>query len=196
MAQTLMLLGKIQLERGKAPEAETTLREAVAIMTTLAGRESVRVADILAPLSQSLTAQGKLEEAEKLARETVAIRQAKQEPGHSSQSWALRELDAILRKRGDYTGAEPVARQIVEWRRKQYGPDHEHVAAAIESLADLLRAAGKNREADEEISKANGHSENFRPILRRHPAAPRRWNCGTPEIAPDEKATGWKRPRR
>jgi hypothetical protein len=174
MALVLIQLGKIELERGNPvvfrtsdysiPEevvkkqkdgarvaaGEADLRQALVLMTAVAGRESVKTAAVLLPLSQGLIVQGRLEEAETLARELVSTMEAKQEPSHAGQETALRLHESILRKLGNYAAAEPVARKIVAWNERKYGLRDERVVRARQRVVGVLELAGKSREAEEE----------------------------------------------
>jgi len=83
VASALENIGAIELELGKAPQAEEHLREAHAMMTKLVGGDHRHIATLLAELADALLAQEKADEAKRSLDTGLAIAERAHAPSES-----------------------------------------------------------------------------------------------------------------
>jgi eukaryotic-like serine/threonine-protein kinase len=162
---------------GRFPEAESLLRDALAMQKRISGAKPN--GRLISDLGSVLLVQGKLTQAEPVFREALAIRR--------DSARAHRDLGVVLDRQGKASEAEPLFRRAVEidagvdpyresfdldllanalrhqqkWseaettfrkalelRRTSLGDDDHEVADILLELDDLLRAQGKSSEVE------------------------------------------------
>lgn len=148
-ATTLINLGLVELERGKAAEAEPLLREGIAILRRSRETESPDYAGALNNLAALAEHRSHYSEAEALYREALALK--RKVVGNSSEEVALglNNLAGALLAQGKAAPAEGLYREALALRRRLYGPKpHPEVATSLNNLASLLEDRGERTEAE------------------------------------------------
>ena len=139
------------LHQGRLEEAETLLRQALAMRWALepAGEhDPPEVATLLADLALVLKTGGYLDEAEARLREALAINLRQLGDGHPEVATNLNNLAELLRERGDCEDAIPIYRQILELKAKLYGEHHIDLAVTQNNYAGCLADLGRWDEAE------------------------------------------------
>jgi len=142
------LLGGIQQDEGKLPEAEASFREA------LEGQRSVLAAgdpDVLTSINNLgllLQHEGKLGEAERYLRDAVALERRRAAPDDPDLLMVLNNLGSFLQQQGKVVEAEPYLREVLEKCRRTLGNDHPHTLTAISNVALGYQTEGRLTEAE------------------------------------------------
>ncbi len=150
---------------GRLDEAETLLREAMAMHEAVEGPDGPSVAWDLHSLSTVLVNQYELEEAETLARRSLAMYRRYREQGltdvggpapdeQSMLADALGSLVMLLYQKRDFEEALPIAREAVAVARAEVGEVHPQTAMALNNLGAVLSATGRPAEALEHYEQA------------------------------------------
>jgi CHAT domain-containing protein/Tfp pilus assembly protein PilF len=132
---------------GKYAEAETLLREALAVNEKVLGPGHPYTANAHSYLASILNARGRYAEAEPLYRKALAVNEKALGPGHPGTARCCNNLALSLRARGRYTEAEPLLRRALATLEAVQGPEHPATATACNNLALNLHDQGRNREA-------------------------------------------------
>jgi serine/threonine-protein kinase len=134
---------------GRIADAETELREAIAVYRAGAGPQSIGAAGTQLRLADLvLDWRGDTVQAESLMRSALAITRAALGDEHPRTSWAMTDLAELLTQRGQYREAEQLAGAAVEIERRTFGAHHLNVANSASSLVGAYIAAGKLTEAE------------------------------------------------
>lgn len=150
---------------GQLDEAETLLREALAMHVAVEGADSPDVAWDLHSLSTVLVNKHELDEAEVLARRSLAMYRRYREQGltdlggpapdeQSMLTDALGSLVMLLYQQRDFEEALPLAREALEVARSEVGEAHPQMAMALNNLGAVLSAIGRKEEALERYEQA------------------------------------------
>jgi eukaryotic-like serine/threonine-protein kinase len=146
--ELLDTVGNVYRELGDYTKAERMVRKALALRTTLFGRNDRRVADSLNDLGAVVEAQGKPAEAEELFRQALAIRREKLGNGSPGVADSLNNIGIALFDQGRFAEAEKMQRQALGLREKLFGDENADVAVSLHSLGNVLLMEGKNAEAE------------------------------------------------
>jgi serine/threonine-protein kinase len=148
VARTQLGLGDALFERGDYPEAETMLREALAMLEGLGLASSMETADGHRYLGEVLNETGQHEEAERSYRTAIALyrRLIPQDDEHVAR--ALNDLAVSLGTRSQLAEAEPLHREALAIMRRVHGPEHLEVAQTIHNVAGVLDTQGRFDEAE------------------------------------------------
>lgn len=130
-------------------EAETLVREALALRQEKLAPDDPWIADALFNLGAVLRYQRRYREAEPLFRRSLAIRLAAYGIDHPLVLADLNSLALTLDGMGRAAEAEPMLVQVVAGRQKVLGPNHPDLADTLTSLIWLLRRQGRYAEAAE-----------------------------------------------
>lgn len=146
-AETLYQLGAILSYRRQHQEADSLLREAVALREGLYGRGHPATAEVLISLATNLTSQGRYDEAEGLLREALATYE--QHTGRMSKGYrnALRTLRMTLSDAGRHEEAVAAAQEVVDLTEMLYGADSRSYATNLSHYAQVLSNARRPGEA-------------------------------------------------
>jgi len=130
------------IKDGKYAEAETLARELLA--QAAPGADSLKVAEVLDPLVESLWRGGKVRspESQKLAERAMSIKEKALGPDHPEVARSLDNLAILLQATRDYAGARPLFERALAIQEKALGPEHPDVAQSLTSLANLLYTTG------------------------------------------------------
>lgn len=140
LATTLNNLGANRLMMARAPEAETALREALALREAGLGGSHPLTAQTLSLLADALAAQGRLETAMMMQRRALEALPAGTHP--LDRAAAMINLSDILKSLDRSAEALPLDRAALDLMRTTLGPTHPETAGAMIGLADGLLATG------------------------------------------------------
>jgi tetratricopeptide (TPR) repeat protein len=139
-ASTMNNLGYILMQRDKPADAETMLREAVAMHGRLPDNEYVERSLAWNNLAKVFQLEGKLAEAESTHREALAVKRKLlgNESGNVVDSLNL--LADLLQQQGRVAEARPLAEEAVAILRRH--PDQEEFFPLYQPLRHVLTALG------------------------------------------------------
>jgi eukaryotic-like serine/threonine-protein kinase len=148
-------------------EAETSLRQAVAMERRLRGEGSEREATALCSLSDTLRHQAEtrgdrakqLAEAEQAARESLAIRRKCLGNDHDNTAWSLVVLSLALQSQHKYSEFEAAIREAHAIRVRLHGEQHPFTAIDLKYLGLALMLQGKIEEAERCVRESLGVSQ-------------------------------------
>ena len=154
LAESLMLLARLQENRGRPEEAEKLAREALALERQRLGRLAPEVSAATGQLAQALLARDKLDDAEKLFREAIAM---DRKLGIEARMPAIMRREALallLEARGQRAQAESIHRETLAVARQTLGSEHPDLAPLIFNLGNLLRQMDRPDEAEPLLREA------------------------------------------
>jgi serine/threonine-protein kinase len=134
VADSMDAYGELLNLKGEKAEAETVLRESLAIRERRLGAEHVAVAASLDHLANLLRSKGRYAEAETLFRRAIAVQQKAHGHDHRDVAESIAGLAWTLSERGDLAGAEALYREALDIRQRVLGDQHPDV---IESLCEV-----------------------------------------------------------
>ncbi len=162
-AISLNNLGNVYFKEDFYPEAERSIKKALAIREDIFGKNGLPVADSMNDLAMVYFAENKAALAEPLLNKALAIRKAS--TGIESVEYAdsLKAMAAIYNKTGRVDQAMKLLQSALAIRKKQLGPNSPDVAETENSLAmdyqikgDLQRARALYKDAQSILSKSVG----------------------------------------
>jgi eukaryotic-like serine/threonine-protein kinase len=148
-------------------EAETSLRQAIAMERRLRGEGSEREATALCSLSDALRLQAEirgdraeqLAEAERAGRESLAIRRKLLGNDHDNTAWSLVVLSLALRAQQKYPEFEAAIREAHAIRVRLHGEQHPFTAIDLKYIGLALMLQGKLTEAETCVRQSLAVSE-------------------------------------
>jgi CHAT domain-containing protein/tetratricopeptide (TPR) repeat protein len=175
----------LQLQAHKLPEAEQSLRQAVALFCKLYPAGHPLLATTLNNQAFVLQAQGRLAAAEPLYMEALAMRQRlypaeKYPAGHPDLAQSLNNLALLQKAQGRLSTAEPLYREALAMYRRLYPAEkypagHLDLARSLNNLALLLQAQGRLSAAEPLCREAQAMCQRLYPV-EKYPA-------GHPDLA-------------
>ena len=172
LATTLNNLGANRLMMDQAPEAETALREALALREAGLGGGHPLTAQTLSLLADALAAQGRLGAAMMMQRR--ALEALPPEAHALNRAAAMMNLSDILKAMGRIDEALPLDRAALDLTRSALGSEHPETAGAMIGLADGLLSTGDPASAGpllvealrvQAISLAETHPARLQPLF-------------------------------
>ncbi len=154
LAQSYERLGQIHGQRDKDDEAESSLRQALAIMEKAEPPDQRAIFRLARRLAYLCDVGGR--EAEAIGHYERAI-QAGTELGnvaHSDLGTMLNNVALIYRRSERQEAAEPYYLQALALYEKQLGPEHADVAAVLNNLGVFYTSAGRLEEAEQMHQRA------------------------------------------
>lgn len=145
LAITLNNLGANRLMMDRAPEAETALREALALREAGLGRAHPLTAQTLSLLADALATQGRLEAALMMQRRALEAFGPGGDP--VERAAAMTNLADILKSAGRAAEALPLDRAAFDLMRTTLGSEHPETVGTMVGLADSLLSTGAAAEA-------------------------------------------------
>jgi eukaryotic-like serine/threonine-protein kinase len=140
------VLGKLD----RLEEAESLLRQALAIWVQVLGPEHSRVGIAYFNLAGLLEERGRFEEADSLYRVTIAIDRKAYGDDHPEVGWDLRRLGVLLRHEGDCEAAvEVLGEADAIFRKNEMPPSHRRRLAVAQELGICLTALGDYERAED-----------------------------------------------
>jgi tetratricopeptide (TPR) repeat protein len=146
--QTTRGLAKVTRALGRDSEAETMLKDALAMAEGTFGWKHPDVAGVLNDLGAHYRHTRDSEKALRVYRRALAITEETLGPEHPQAAAILHDLAVLEHARGQFAAGEPFARRAVSIREKTLGADHPQVAADVVAMAALLEGQGKYDEAE------------------------------------------------
>jgi serine/threonine-protein kinase len=168
VADALLALGTILEVRGKYPQAQGSLEEALRLAGT--GDASKR-AHILVELANVQFYQGHYDVSRSLNEQALALNRRLYGEEHPAVADGLNNLGAIAMNRGDYPAAEGYYREAVAISEKWYGADHPETAANLTALAQVMTSEKRFDEATAMLQRALA--------IQQHQPGPVRATVGT-----------------
>ena len=148
IAETLDLLGEVNLARGNIARADSEYSAALTLRRrNLEARDS-RLAHTLIGLASVRRAERKLSDAERFAREAIAIDRASGRNARGELARGVSGLAAVLSDRGEHVAAAALYREALALTREIHPEEHADVATAVLDFAGALNAIGDRRAAD------------------------------------------------
>lgn len=146
-ADLMNTLGRVYLNLGMLPEAESMLTNALATRQKNLPKNHPAVADSQADVAILLADRGQYEEAENLLREVLNERREFLSEGDERLAESEIQLAQVLEQRGRLDEAEGLMRQALDRQREALGAENRWVAEAINTLALILRSKSLYEEA-------------------------------------------------
>ena len=148
--QTRLNLADALHDQGRYAEAESELRDIIAIQERVLGPEHPDTLSSRNNLANALSSQGKYAEAEAEHRAVLAIRERVLGPEHPDTLSSRNNLANALYAQGKYAEAEEVHRAVLAIRERVLGPEHTGTLKSRNNLANALSSQGKYAEAEAE----------------------------------------------
>jgi serine/threonine-protein kinase len=148
LAVTLSRLASIRFSSGKYGEADTLLREALALTRQVHGAESRLTAQMMNNLGLALTAERRLDEAGGFLHDAVALYKKLLGNDHPLVASAAWSLGTLRQQQKRLSEAEALLREAVAIQEIRYGREHLETSGGRVGLAWVLADAGKCREAE------------------------------------------------
>lgn len=144
LATALYGLGTLLDLEGRSTEAEKTLRTALKLQQSLAGRGAdPGVARTLKDLARAVADGGDLNAAIPLMRQAVAMERALYPNGpHPDLAEALNDMGFLLDEHSDLDESEKFYREALAMYQRLLGDKHPYVATALENVALILQDKG------------------------------------------------------
>jgi CHAT domain-containing protein/Tfp pilus assembly protein PilF len=137
-------LGGALQEQGRLNEAETVLRQALAMIDPTV--ELAGVHEAVNNLGNVLISEGRYRDAEQLLRRAVAVHE--KEPPNQYSAAAMQNLGIVLMHEGRYAETEVLFKRALAMREQVLGPNHKEVAQNLINLGALLTdVEGRYQEA-------------------------------------------------
>ena len=141
LARSLHGLGMALSNQGKLPEAEQSLREALALQQQAYGAVHGDIGRTLEDLAQVVDQRGDLKAAIPLMQSALAMqRQLHAGEPHPDLAEAINNLGFVYEEMGDHDDAEKLLSEALTMDRRLYGEKHKEVAAGLSNLAYVLLA--------------------------------------------------------
>lgn len=148
VAEALLHLGEILTVRGSWAEADSLLRDALAVRREIHGEPHAAVAGVLDALGGLALARGDAERAARTFRRALAMRYELFDPEHPDVAGSLRGLALVERARGNPRSAEWLLRRSLAIVAPAFGAGAPEAAELLEPLAAVRRELGDAGEAE------------------------------------------------
>ena len=119
---------------GRLPEAETVLRQALAMIDPTV--EAAGVNEVFNNLGNTLLSKGQFHEAEQMFRRAIAVYD--NAPPNQNSASAMQNLGIVLMHEGRYAETEVLFKRALSIREQVLGPDHKEIAQSLINLGALL----------------------------------------------------------
>jgi tetratricopeptide (TPR) repeat protein len=146
-ALLLGVRGSLLMIQARYEEAETSLRQAAAILERIVGRDNPDTLFAFSTLAEVLDRRGRLEEAERLLTEIVHAWE-RTDPGHPERAAALKALAEALVAQGRYGEAEACLRKAMALQNETLVEDHPTSTATLHTLAETMILQDRSEEAE------------------------------------------------
>lgn len=141
-------LGRVLRRAGRHDEAESLLRESLAVIGERFGRQDPYYVSCLSELAIVRSQQGKYSDAEGLFREALAIHEHVLGREQPSYGGLLHGMASVLSHQGKRSEAERLLREALAIEERTLGREHPSYAASLHELASVLAQQGDAREAE------------------------------------------------
>ncbi len=134
--------------QGSYEEAESILKEAISLGSTLYEPGDPRQLDALQQLAVLYEDISNYREAERLLREVLDGQITAFGPSHAKVAHTMNDLSLVLRSQESFEAAEQFARQAALINEDAYGPNHPNVATNLENVGAALMGQKQFTEAE------------------------------------------------
>lgn len=148
-AISLNNLGNVYFKEDFYPEAERSIKKALAIREEIFGKNGLPVADSMNDLAMVYFAENKTAQAEPLLNKALSIRKASTGVESVEYADSLKAMAAIYNKTGRVDQAMKLLQTALAIRKKQLGPNSPDVAETKNSLAMDYQIKGDWKRARE-----------------------------------------------
>jgi tetratricopeptide (TPR) repeat protein len=159
VAQNLNNLALLYKSQGKLAEAETLLKQALAITQRLFADDHPNVAQSLHNLAYLYQSQGRLAEAEPLLQQAFTMRQHLFANDHPDIVTSLNNLAYLYQSQGRLAKAESFYQQALAMNQRLFVGNHPYMARSLNNLAHLYELQGKLGEAESLYQQALAMSQ-------------------------------------
>jgi CHAT domain-containing protein len=140
-------LGNLYKNAGRLPEADATLRRALAISRANLGETHPNVAGTMGNLAIVLDQESRFTDAEELYKKTLVIYEKIFGPDHPITAIALSNLAVVYADENRQEETLGVQQRVLAIAEKAFGPDSPEVARNLTNLANTYRQLGRKEEA-------------------------------------------------
>lgn len=148
VAKSLLDLGDALFERGDYANAESALREALALLDQLGLGETLNAADGERFLGEVLNETERYSDAETSHRKAIALYRRLITQDDERVARALNDLAVALGNQQKLADAEPLHREALAIMRRVHGNEHLEVAQTLHNVAGVLDSQGRLSEAE------------------------------------------------
>ncbi len=150
----LLELGMLYYEQDLLNEAETNLKDALAVATTLYRPPHKEIAKVNQGLAEVAWKRGDHTQALNLAQDALDMQEETVGQIHEEYAESLETKSLALLHMGRLDEAEAGFRRVFEIRRQCLPPDHAYLATSYSNLAHCLGRQGKDEGVEEMIQRA------------------------------------------
>jgi tetratricopeptide (TPR) repeat protein len=141
MSMLLDTEGQVLAQAGRADEAVTKLRQAVALAEKDYGKSSMTALHMASDMGMALASQGRYDEARAIFRHAMEVQEKSLGATHPDTLIAVENYGAMMVAVERGAEVEPLLRRGLEARRKILGPKHPFTATAMLNLAEAYADA-------------------------------------------------------
>lgn len=153
VAQTLTVLGGVQMDRGETAAAETAWRRALAMREAAFGPNDPRIAALLGNLGALYRVRNQLAQAEAFYLRAIEIEQSRGPAGRMELASRMGMLGELYLE-ADPKKAEPILREVLALQEAQVPPPAGEIAATLNNLASLYSNSGRHSQAEPLLRRA------------------------------------------
>lgn len=147
LADSYQMLAGLYRLTDRYSDAETHLRQALAIQLEVYGDDHLEIAKTKRHLAAVLRDTGRYEESDSLYREVIEMRTRMLGPEHPEVGHTWNSYSTLLSKMGDKQGAIEANKTMLRILELNYDGPHPSFAAAYSNLAFMLDDTGQTEEA-------------------------------------------------
>ncbi|MBO0790906.1 MAG: tetratricopeptide repeat protein, partial [Ktedonobacteraceae bacterium] len=147
-AELCFKAGGYLVARGRYPEAELLLEQAVTLGERQHGPDHAALIPRLEKRAELSWRQGKYEQTEALLRRMLQLGEQQLGPTHPQTANTLNNLALLYCSQGKYAAAEPLYQQALDIRMQRWEPTHLKIAEILGNLALLYWSQGKYAAAE------------------------------------------------
>ncbi len=163
IADDLINLGAVQIERGRYTEAEQFYRRALVINRAWYGDNHPQTASTIYMLGEALLSEKRFDDAERLLKEALAIQEQVYGPIHPHVANVLNELCLVHLGRNQMRQAGICFDRVAKIYKTVYGDRHYLVGLALANRASVYLADKDYARAEQGFRDALAHYEQVLP---------------------------------
>ncbi len=141
-------IGTVYLGLGRAAEADTLVRAALAERIARTGPSSEETAESYSDLGALYSAQGRFDSAGPAYERALAIRRRLRGAGDTLVAASLLDLSGLALDRGEYARADSIAHEALGIFRAAHGDRHVSLTAAMGDIVSAQLSSGRSKEAE------------------------------------------------
>lgn len=148
IAATLANLAELRTRQGRFEEAETDIRDSLAIRIGLYGPEHATVVDSREGLGLNFFDQGRYEEAVAELRAALDLRRRNHQGPHPAYAETMNNLAWALMNLGEADEAEALFAESLVMKRQVYEETHPEIASALNNIGMVRERRGDHAAAE------------------------------------------------